>query len=582
MATVGTRAASIDLWVRSGFEQAALGLAVVDSAGRHVLVNAAYVQQTGRARRALLGAPLRTILAPGSRRLVDVWAEQPRQPTTIEVTIDRPGAEAYGAALFLTPLLASPTDGSDERDHVLVQLVGVDAAPSSRDAAARLRALAGQLSELVVMARVDGTVTYVSPTVERVTGRTESQLEGTDVIDLVHPDDHATLRDAMRTATTPVVDVVVRMPTASGWAPHRLRVSEVRDQLGNLVGLAHVARAGAGVDESTADERSLPVPTATPAAEATARALDGPATGAGAVVADTTDLIWQFDHDAPVYANPAARTMIGLGVDDAIAGVGLADIHPPWAVERIARDGVPTTLGGQVWEAELAVLDGDGEEVPVSFVLAGHRDARGVVTHWSSISRPHDRAHLTEARLRWALTHDPLTSLPGRVLLLDRMEVALARATRTGQRVGLLVLDLDYFGTVHESVGSDIADRLLVAVAERLRRSIRPGDTIGRMSEDSFVVLCEHVDHLDDAERFAERLLRIVEAPLTLDGAEWYVSLSIGIALARHHVTTPDGLLRNATAALHRAKELGRGRHVVFGTMLESPALPLDDGSDPS
>ncbi|NOX31923.1 MAG: GGDEF domain-containing protein, partial [Actinobacteria bacterium] len=202
------------------------------------------------------------------------------------------------------------------------------------------------------------------------------------------------------------------------------------------------------------------------------------------------------------------------------------------------------------------------------------RRGGGEPTTWTAVARTiaGDR---TDAELRWAATHDPLTGLPGRVLVYDRLEVALSRATRTGQRVGLLVLDLDFFDVVNTAVGADIADRLLAGVAERLARSIRPGDTIGRMGDDEFVVLCEHFDQLDDAERFAERLLRSVEEPIELDGADWFMSMSVGISVARPGVTNADSLLRSADTAMYRAKELGRGRHVVFGKGLQSPQLPF-------
>ena len=166
---------------------------------------------------------------------------------------------------------------------------------------------------------------------------------------------------------------------------------------------------------------------------------------------------------------------------------------------------------------------------------------------------------------------DPLTGLPGPALLHDRIEVALARGTRTGQRVGVLMLDLDFFGSLQSSVGSGIASDLLAAMAERLSASVRPGDTVARVGEDEFVVLCEHFERVEDAEGFAQRLLREVEDPVRAAGAEWYLSMSIGVSLARQGAVDPAGLLSNAETAMYRAKELGRGRHVVFDTAEVGP-----------
>lgn len=569
-----------EIWMRSGFEQASVGLAILDDDGRHTLVNPAYIQQTGRSKSSLIGAGVMKVLTPDSQQLLRVWREERHRPTTIEVVIDRPGQPPYEASMFLTPI-----DARDARGHTLVQVIGSDVSPTARDSAARLRAIVDHVSDLVLMTRADGALTYVSPSVERATGCQTSQLLGSPFSELVHPDDRQALVEAARTGRSSTVEVDVRLTTPAGWTIHHCRISEVRDQLGSLLGLAYLARSVTNVvdpespqietehaDPGTAGVGSSPAPIA----ETTSRHETSAGSQSSAIVSDTSDLIWQFDQEGPVYANPAARAMRGLTSDSRIDDLGLGDIHPDWAVERIARHGVPQTLAGVVWEEDLAVLDSSGNEVPVSFVLAGHRDGGGPVTHWSSISRPIDRSLRNEAAIRRSLTHDPLTALPGRVLLFDRIEVALARATRTGQRVGMLLLDLDFFESVNTSVGIDIADRLLVAIAERLRTSIRPGDTIGRIGDDEFVVLCEHFDQLDDAERFAERLLRDVEEPIELDGADWFVSMSVGIALARQGVTTPDGLLRNASSAMYRAKELGRGRHVVFGNMISTPELPLD------
>jgi len=581
-----------DQWVRAGFDQATLGLAIVDSGGNHVLVNAAYIQQTGRPKSNLIGLPLSDVVAARSRERLADWARSPQQPTTIEVTIDRRGQGDYDAAMFLTPM-----DDRDANMHVLVQLVGVDSSPTARDSAARLRAVVDHIEELVLMTRADGAITYVSPSAERVLGLTATELLGTQLTELIHPEDAETMHGVARSGRSSAIDVAVRIRQHDdSWISHDCRISEVRDQLGHLLGLAYLARPtrghGDSVTENEPSEADNVIQTrevtqtseVTQTREVTSRASSS-TTVPSPIVTDTSDLIWQFDHDGPIFANPAARAMVGLRPDESLEHLGLGDIHPRWSVERIANHGVPQTLAGIVWEDDLSLLDQNGDEVPVSYVLAGHRDETDLVTRWSSISRPLDRALRTEAEIRWAATHDRLTALPGRVLLLDRIEVALARATRTGQRVGLLLLDLDFFETLNASVGTDIADRLLQLTAERLRSAIRPGDTVGRMGDDEFVVLCEHFDQLDDAEHFAERLLRVVEEPIELDGAEWFVSMSVGVALARQGITTPDGMIRNANSAMYRAKELGRGRHVVFGNTLPAPELPFpgDPGaSEPS
>ncbi len=528
-----------EVWLRQGFDQATIGMALLDRAGHHVMANAAYLDLLGRPKSRVIGSSLDDVVDPDAAATIADWAGSPVQPLAMESTIHRAVGDQADAIVLLTPL-----NGNGAQGHVLVQLVPGDAWPSRREARARLDAIASNVDELVITTQADGGITFASASALRRLGE---DLIGREISDLLHPDDRDLVTEALRTSRTSVVEVVVRFQTTDGAALHRLRISEVRDQIDRLLGLAYVADPAAGAAVAASGARDL--------------------------WTDSPDPIWEFDMTGPTAANPAARRLLGIGADDALDGVGLLEIFPRWVVERIAKHGVPETRSGRSWTNDLALLDGHGEERPVSLALIGHR-VDDETAAWTAICRriAGDR---TDAELRWAATHDPLTGLPARILLHDRIDVALSRAARTGQRVGLLVLDLDFFDVVNTSVGADIADRLLIALAQRLADSIRPGDTIGRLGDDEFVVLCEHFDHLDDADRFAERLLRTVEEPIELDGADWYMSMSVGVSVARPGVTSTDGLLRSADTAMYRAKELGRGRHVIFGRGIEAPQLPI-------
>lgn len=542
-----------ELWLRGGFDQAAVGLAITDRDAKTVIVNSAFTTLVGLPKSKAVGCTLTDLLSTDSRPDVEVWCQSPVQPATFEVAITNPQSGDIAAVLLLSPL-----SGSGSTGYTLVQLVPADVNPATREELARFHGVIDHIGDLVVTTRADGVINFVSGSTERATGKDGDSLVGTRFLELVHPDDHELIDRARRTSRSSVLETTLRIVREGGWTRRHITITEIRDQLDRLLGLAYVGGAAPESDHLPAADHSHEL-----AADHSDELFES-----------TPDCVWRFDMSGPAEANPAARAMVGLDREEDLDGFGLLEIHPRWALERIAKQGVPETRAGRHWTADLAIFDKAGEEVPVSLVLVGHTDDSGHVRRWTSISRPlsGDR---TDAELRWAATHDHLTGLPGRVLMYDRIEVALARANRTGQRVGLLLLDLDFFDVVNESVGVDIADRLLKSLAERLVLSIRPGDSIGRMGEDEFVVLCDHFDHLDDAERFAERLMRIVEEPIELDGAEWFVSMSVGIAIARHGVTTVDGLMRNADAAMYRAKELGRGRHVVFGNTLNAPRLPF-------
>ncbi|MEA2424703.1 MAG: hypothetical protein QOH13_1113, partial [Thermoleophilaceae bacterium] len=158
--------------------------------------------------------------------------------------------------------------------------------------------------------------------------------------------------------------------------------------------------------------------------------------------------------------------------------------------------------------------------------------------------------------------HDSLTGLPNRALFLDRLEHALARSRRSGSPIAVLFMDLDAFKNVNDSLGHAAGDELLVLVAGRLRRWLRPSDTAARFGGDEFAVLLEDLDGPSAAPRVADRILESLREPFAIQGQEVRVGGSVGIATS----STPgsDDLLRNADLAMYRAKGLGKGRHQMF------------------
>ncbi len=165
--------------------------------------------------------------------------------------------------------------------------------------------------------------------------------------------------------------------------------------------------------------------------------------------------------------------------------------------------------------------------------------------------------------------HDPLTGLPNRALLVDRLEQALARLARNPSSVGVLFLDLDKFKLVNDTHGHVAGDVLLTAVARRPRAAIRSGDTIARYDGDEFVVVCEHVD-ADELARLAEQLLTTLTEPIDVEGAAVYATVSIGAALGSRG-TCADSLLRDADAAMYHAKERGGGTVSAFDHSIGAP-----------
>ena len=176
-----------------------------------------------------------------------------------------------------------------------------------------------------------------------------------------------------------------------------------------------------------------------------------------------------------------------------------------------------------------------------------------------------ERARL-ERRLVHQAFHDALTGLPNRAHFRERLDGALARAARHGDAIAVLFLDLDGFKYVNDSLGHDAGDRLLVAVADRLRACLRPEDTVARLGGDEFTVLLDGAADDGGATLVAERITQALRAPFMLAGREVAVSASIGIVLNTPATgyQSSDDLMRDADIAMYRAKGAGKARHAVF------------------
>ena len=178
-----------------------------------------------------------------------------------------------------------------------------------------------------------------------------------------------------------------------------------------------------------------------------------------------------------------------------------------------------------------------------------------------------------EERTRHMALHDDLTGQPNRVLLVDRLEQALARAQRSGGGVAVLMIDLDGFKHLNDSFGHHVGDELLAELAPRLVAAVRPADTVGRLGGDEFVVICEELDDARQAMELAERLAEAWGGSFTLSRGEVYITASTGISFARGRTQTPASMLREADAAMYRAKERGPGHYELFDEVLRARAI---------
>ncbi|HKP52686.1 MAG TPA: EAL domain-containing protein [Chloroflexia bacterium] len=171
---------------------------------------------------------------------------------------------------------------------------------------------------------------------------------------------------------------------------------------------------------------------------------------------------------------------------------------------------------------------------------------------------------LLEEQLLHQAFHDPLTNLPNRSLFMDRLEHALARASRISSSVAVLFLDLDEFKVINDSLGHKVGDQLLIAVGRRIELCIRAGDTVARLGGDEFTVLLEEVESVREVAETAERIASQLQRPFNIEGQDLFITTSVGIALSGPDHGQPTDLLRNADIAMYEAKKGGKSRYAVF------------------
>jgi diguanylate cyclase (GGDEF)-like protein/PAS domain S-box-containing protein len=218
------------------------------------------------------------------------------------------------------------------------------------------------------------------------------------------------------------------------------------------------------------------------------------------------------------------------------------------------------------FETQLRRKDGSVVSVLVSAKLIDFNGERCALVDVHDISE--QKQH--EAELKEIAHHDPLTKLPNRLLLADRLHQAIGQSRRLGTRVAICYLDLDGFKAINDSLGHAMGDRLLIEVSDRLGATVRGGDTVARLGGDEFVLLLAGLGDDEECRNALERLLAIVSAPYGIAGdRELVISASIGVTVFPDDADDPDTLIRHADHAMYAAKQAGKNRFQFFDTPLE-------------
>ncbi len=267
-------------------------------------------------------------------------------------------------------------------------------------------------------------------------------------------------------------------------------------------------------------------------------------------------------------ANPAILSMLGLD-QNRVLGRKLSELAP-FANVPACVSAVPELRNTEHVRFDDWTLETDQGPVEVEVVGTAY-EADGEQIAQCNFRDIRERKE-AEARIRYLAHHDALTGLPNRILLSDRLTVAIAQARRGKNKVGVLMLDLDHFKHINDSLGHHIGDELLEAVSTRLRSCLRESDTAARLGGDEFVIALSSIASHEDAELVARKVLKSLKEPFSIEGRDLHIGASIGISYFPGDGEDAGALLQAADTAMYNAKDNGRGTYRTFTHELNAAA----------
>ncbi|MGO9341341.1 MAG: putative bifunctional diguanylate cyclase/phosphodiesterase, partial [Acidimicrobiales bacterium] len=432
-------------------------------------------------------------------------------------------------AVLVIELLGRATAG---RENVEAEL---------RQSERRFKALVSNAADIIIVSDQRGGLQYVSPAFERILGQPMESYKDQSLAHLIHPDDLTRMAEEFPPLLADpgvVLNTVLRSQDAKGrWRHFEATITnhlddpDVHGIVGNLHDITELREAH---ERFRSAFENAPI---------------------GMVMSDLEGRI--------IRANPALGDIVGRNAAD-LAGTLATDLTHPDDRESTMNEIQRLIATGSVgYQLEKRYIHHDGHVVWVSVSVSCVRDGQERPLYLiGQIEDITERRALRE-RLAYAAIHDPLTSLPNRELFMDRLDMALRRAERTRHEVTVIFLDLDRFKLINDSLGHDVGDQVLRAVADRLSSAMRTSDTLARFGGDEFTILCEDVNNENDSLEVAQRLVAAMAQPLSLSSGEVFVSLSVGIALSRA-AESAALVLRNADIAMYRAKARGPSRIEIY------------------
>jgi diguanylate cyclase (GGDEF)-like protein/PAS domain S-box-containing protein len=435
-----------------------------------------------------------------------------------------------------------------------------------RDSERRFRTLTEQLPVGVFLTDAQGEYRYVNDRWCQLAGLTAEQAVGSGWTSALHPEDRDLVLRAWGQAVESSSELVIehRFRTPSGretWL--NTRAVPLRDRAGRVAG--HL-----GANTDIADLKR---------AEETLRASESRFRGyfelplIGIALTGPDKRWWEVnDRLCEMLGYPRAQLL----------RLSWAELtHPEDLAAEVAQFERVMNRRIDSYSLDKRFIRQDGNLLHASVSNRCLRRSNGVVEYFVTVVQDITERKQAEEHIQHLARYDALTGLPNRALLADRLEQAVLRAGRDHTQVGVLLVDLDHFKRINDTLGHTVGDRLLREVAARLRECARQCDTISRQGGDEFAVLLPDLDVNDEAARIAQRILEMVAQPYRLgDHEELHVSCSIGISLCPRDGRSAENLLKNADTALYRAKDMGRNTYQYYlsgATMVARERLSLEN-----
>jgi diguanylate cyclase (GGDEF)-like protein/PAS domain S-box-containing protein len=414
---------------------------------------------------------------------------------------------------------------------------------------ARFRAMVRDSNDIMAIIDPHGRLVYASPVTGRILALDVEPLIGTDVFDLIHPDDRDAARRGLHSTREGAEGdgrIELRLRRGDGtWRVVEAVATNLLDDP-SVEGIVISARDVTDRKRADAELRE--------AQERFRSAFEHAPIGMALISID----------GRLFRVNRALVQILGRGESELLASSMLELCHPDdrdQCREQVRRLFTGVTQSAQL---EQRFVHHDGHPVWVSVSASLVRDVNDQPMYLVCQVEDIGERRASGEALAHQAAHDPLTGLPNRLHFVERLGRELTGADRRRGRLAVLFLDLDRFKVVNDSLGHSAGDRLLVAVADRLSAVMGPSDVVARFGGDEFTIMCHDVSSEETVELIAERIAQAIARPVALMEGEVFVTASIGIAMSGTGADTPETLLRNADAAMYRAKERGRDRAELF------------------